>query len=97
MTDYTMHSHQISFSLYVYNPCPEIEYVQITGVAPEQQRYVLYTSSQESPQTFTHDEFTVTSDFDSSLCGDFTYDATFDSTSISDLSLPPIAYDASSR
>ena len=97
MTEYDMHTYEIEIDLQIFNPCSEIEHVQITGVAPEQQRYVLYTSSQESPQTFTHDEFTVTSDFDNTLCGEFTYEATFDDSSISDSTLPPISYDPSSR
>ena len=59
--------------------------------------YILYTSSLENPQTFTHDSFIVTSDFDNALCGDFTYDVTFDGSPITDSSVPPIAYDPSNR
>ena len=47
--------------------------------------------------TFTHDEFSVTSDFDSSLCGDFTYTATFEGSSITNMSLPPVSYDSETR
>jgi len=58
---------------------------------------VLYTETQGSPFTFTHDEFSVTSDFDNTLCGEFTYAATFEASSLADVSLPPIAYDPEAR
>ena len=35
--------------------------------------------------------------FDSALCGDFTYDATYESFPITDSTLPPLAYDPSNR
>ena len=35
MTEYDMHTHEIQIELQIFNPCSEIEHVQITGVTPE--------------------------------------------------------------
>ena len=57
---------------------------------------MLYTFTQEEPYSFSHEAFVATSLFDSALCGDITYEATFDGSIITESSLP-VAYDPVTR
>lgn len=49
-------------------------------------------------QLFTHDSFTVvTTPITHSLCGPISYTATFDSQAVDATTLPPVAYDETTR
>ena len=85
----------VTWDLDVKYPCSTVDYITISGNAPETQSYSLFTQSLEDPLTFTHDQFTIAlqgSD-DSTLCGDLSYTATMDGTPLTEFSLPPVAYD----
>ena len=80
----TQFTEDVSFTLNVLDPCLDPDSVTISGVVPDEQRYVLYANSESEPMTFAHDAFTmVLKDTAVQLdCGEFTYSATFDGGAI---------------
>ena len=74
--------------------CSNPSLVAISGSNGSQKEYILYTETEESPFTFTHNEFSVTSSLDLSLCGNIVYVATYDASTLTSESSPPISYNA---
>lgn len=90
-------TESVSWQLVVKYPCSNSDYITISGNAPSNQNYDLFTESLSSPLTFSHEPFTVAlqASSDSTRCGTLSYGANIDGTSISDSTVPPIAYDKS--
>ena len=85
-----------SFKLTVKNPCIDANLVSIRPVVlPTGLEYTLYDFSEELGYQFTHDAFQVmTSPFEHDLCGKVDYLATFDGSTVTEVTTP-VRYDSS--
>ena len=96
--------HKSDNEFYIANPLKftiKIN-VSVSGSNGSQKEYILYSETQESPFTFTHDEFSIIANYNGSNnnpvnCGNFVYAATYDGSSVTGVSLPPISYNAATR
>ena len=85
-----------TFTLKLKNPCIDSSYVTIQTVALVDQVYDLYDFVPDG-FSWTHDPFTLnTTPITHSLCGDFTYEATFMGSAITAASTP-VKYDTLTR
>ena len=84
----------VTWELNVLYPCTNGDLITISGNAPEQQSYPLFTESQIAPFSFQHEKFVIAlqGSNDNTICGGLTYEASLDETPLSESPYPPVSY-----